>query len=49
MKLFKPMTKEEAIKLYNEIKEAYKGQKSSFASICLEDIYFFTDELTKDY
>lgn len=51
MKLFKPMSLEEAKEFYEMLKAESKMQNApnSLLKIAMEDIWFFTDELTKDY
>lgn len=46
MKIFKPMSLEEAKKFYEELK---KVKQSRLVAIAMDDIYFFTNGLTKDY
>ena len=46
MKLFKPMPLEEAKKFYEELKQV---KNSHLVVIAMDDIYFFTNGLTKDY
>ena len=46
MKLFKPMSVEEAKKFYEELKQV---KNSHITAIAMDDIYFFTNGLTKDY
>lgn len=47
MKLFEKMTLHDAIKLYRQIKQS--ALEIGFKNILLNDIYFFTNNLTTDY
>ena len=47
MKLFKSMSLTESVRLYEEIKNS--DCNVSMKNILLQDIYFFTDGLTKAY
>ena len=47
MKIFKPMSLEEAKKLYEELKQV--EVRTRFITVAMDDIYFFTNSLTKDY
>ena len=49
MKIFKPMSLEEAKELYEKLKEESKGAPSAILKIAMEDIWFFTDGLQKNY
>ena len=49
MKIFKPMPLEEAKKFYEMLKAENKAKPSTLLRIAMNDIWFFTDELTKDY
>ena len=46
MKLFKPMSLEEAKKFYEELRQV---KNSHIVTIAMDDIYFFADGLTKNY
>lgn len=46
MKLFKPMSLEEARKFYEELRQI---KNNHLVAIAMDDIYFFTNGLTKDY
>ena len=47
MKLFKSMSLTESVRLYEEIKNS--DCSGSMKNILLQDIWFFTDGLTKAY
>lgn len=47
--IFKPMLLEQAAEFYKELKEVCKNTKNSLLKIAMDDIWFFTDGLTKDY
>lgn len=49
MKIFKPMSLEEAKEFYNKLKEENKKAPCTILKIAMEDIWFFTDGLQKDY
>lgn len=49
MKIFKPMPLEEAKKFYEMLKAENKAKPNPLLRIAMNDIWFFTDELTKDY
>ena len=49
MKIFKPMSLEEAKEFYEKLKEESKKTSSAILKIAMEDIWFFTDGLQKDY
>jgi hypothetical protein len=49
MKLFKPMPIEEAKEFYEKLKEESKKTSSTILKIAMDDIWFFTDGLQKDY
>ena len=49
MKIFQPMFLDEAKKMYEDIKKDSKGKKDPIYKILLNDIWFFTNGLTKDY
>jgi hypothetical protein len=49
MKLFKPMSLEEAKEFYEKLKEESKKTSSTILKIAMDDIWFFTDGLQKDY
>lgn len=44
--IFKHMSLEEAKKLYEKLKEE---ESNTLVKIAMDDIWFFTDELQKDY
>ena len=46
MKLFKPMPLEEAKKFYEEPRQI---KNNHLVAIAMDNIYFFTNGLTKDY
>ena len=48
MRIFKPMPLEEAKKFY-EILKAENTKPNTLLRIAMNDIWFFTDELTNDY
>lgn len=47
MKLFKPMTLEEAKEFYEKLKEV--KEPNTLIKNAMEEIWFFTNGLTKDY
>ena len=49
MKLFKSMSLEEAKEFYKMLKVENKARPNTLWQIAMNDIWFFTDELTKDY
>lgn len=49
MKIFKPMSLEEAKEFYEQLKEESKKAPSTILKIAMEDIWFFTDGLQKNY
>lgn len=49
MKIFKPMSLEEAKEFYKQLKEESKKAPNAMLKIAMEDIWFFTDGLQKDY
>ena len=49
MKIFEPMTLEQAKKLYKELCEEFKKTNSHIIKIATDDIFFFTNGLTEDY
>lgn len=49
MKIFQFMSLDEAKRMYKDIKEDSKGKKDLIYKILLNDIWFFTNALTKDY
>lgn len=49
MKIFKPMSLEEAKEFYEKLKEESKNNPSIILKISMDDIWFFTDGLQKDY
>lgn len=49
MKLFKPMSLEQAKKLYKELCDEFKKTNSCIIRIAIDDILFFTHDLTEDY
>ena len=49
MKLFKPMALEQAKKLYKELFDEFKKINSRIIRIAIDDILFFTHDLTEDY
>ena len=49
MKIFKPMSLEEAKEFYEILKAENKARPNTLLRIAMNDIWFFTDELTKNY
>ena len=49
MKIFKSMSLEEAKEFYNKLKEESKKNPSTILKISMDDIWFFTDGLKRDY
>lgn len=49
MKIFKPMSLEESKEFYEKLKLESKKSNSSILKIAMDDIWFFTDGLKKDY
>lgn len=49
MKIFKPMSLEEAKEFYEKLKEESKKNPSTILKISMDDIWFFTDGLKRDY
>ena len=49
MKIFKSMSLEEAKEFYNKLKQESKETPSTILKIAMEDIWFFTDGLQRDY
>jgi hypothetical protein len=49
MKIFKSMSLEEAKEFYEKLKEESKKMPNTILKIAMEDIWFFTDGLQKDY
>lgn len=49
MKIFKTMSLEEAKEFYEILKAENKARPNTLLRIAMNDIRFFTDELTKDY
>lgn len=49
MKIFKPMSLKEAKEFYNKLKEESKKTPSTILKIAMDDIWFFTDGLQKNY
>lgn len=49
MKIFNPMSLEEAKELYEKLKLESKKSNSRILKIAMDDIWFFTDGLTKNY
>lgn len=49
MKIFKPMSLEEAKEFYEKLKTESKNAPNSLLKIAMDDIWFFTDGLTKNY
>ena len=49
MKIFKPMSLEEAKEFYEKLKEESKKTPSTILKIAMDNIWFFTDGLQKDY
>lgn len=49
MKIFKPMSLEEAKEFYNKLKEESRVAPSTILKIAMDDIWFFTDGLQRDY
>lgn len=49
MMLLKPMPLEEAKEFYERLKEESKRSKDSILGILMDDIWFFTEGLQKDY
>ena len=47
--IFKPMSLDEAKEFYEQLKEESKKAPSTILKIAMEDIWFFTDGLQKDY
>lgn len=47
--IFKYMTLKEAKEFYEQLKEENKENPSTILKITMEDIWFFTDGLQKDY
>ena len=48
MKIFKPMSLEEAKEFYEKLKTESKNGPNSLLKIAMDDIWFFTDGLTKN-
>ena len=49
MKIFNPMPLEEAKEFYEQLKEESKKAPNTILKIAMDDIWFFTDGLQKDY
>ena len=49
MKIFKPMPIEQAKELYQKLCGEFKKTNSSIIKMAADDIFFFTNGLTKDY
>lgn len=49
MKIFKSMSLEEAKEFYNKLKEESKKTPCTILKIAMDDIWFFTDGLQRDY
>ena len=49
MRIFRSMSLQEAKEWYSELKEVSKEHPGRLISIAMDDIWFFTDGLTKDY
>lgn len=49
MKIFKPMSLEEAKEFYEKLKEESKNTPCTILKIAMDDIWFFTDGLKRDY
>lgn len=49
MKIFKSMSLEEAKEFYNKLKEESKKTPSTILKTAMEDIWFFTGGLQRDY
>ena len=49
MKIFRSMPLEEAKELYEKLKEESKKAPCAILKIAMDDIWFFTDGLQKDY
>ena len=49
MKIFKSMPLEEAKEFYEKLKEESKKNPSTILKISMDDIWFFTDGLKRDY
>ena len=51
MMIFKPMSLEEAKEFYERMREESKrvGKREPLLAIAMDDIWFFTDGLTKPY
>lgn len=49
MRIFKSMPLEEAKEFYERLKEESKKNPSTILKIAMDDIWFFTDELQRDY
>lgn len=47
--IFKYMSLKEAKEFYEKLKEESKSNPSAILKISMEDIWFFTDGLTRDY
>jgi ClpP class serine protease len=49
MKIFKSMSLEEAKEFYEQLKEESKKAPSTILKIAMDDVWFFTDGLQRDY
>lgn len=49
MKIFQPMSLEEAKEFYEKLKEESKKAPSTILKVAMDNIWFFTDGLQKDY
>lgn len=49
MKIFQPMSIEQARGLYQNLCDEFKKTNSRIIRIAIDDILFFTNDLTEDY
>ena len=49
MKIFKSMSLEEAKEFYDKLKEESRKTPNTILKIAMDDIWFFTDGLQKNY
>lgn len=49
MKIFKPMSLEQARELYQNLCDEFKKTNNCIIRIAIDDILFFTNGLTEDY
>lgn len=49
MKIFQPMSLEQAMELYQNLCDEFKKTNSRIIRIAIDDIFFFTNGLTEDY